>query len=602
MAVAIVRGQILAAGRRRTRRSRRRRRRRRRRWGRGGPADSPGRGGRGNTNQIRGIVSQSFDTSALRRGAVRAERSADDEAGLLAAAIRRHARRTAGDSEAAQRPADVLLPQLHRQPLEQSVRRVFDRADAGRARPAICRRSAGRIIDPATGQPFRGQPDSRRRGSIRRRRRCSRLIPLPNQTGDDAELPHRRRRRRTSSTTSTCGSSTPSARRRSAAQGAAAAAAAAAAAVGGGRAGASNLNITFTSATRTTRTRIRFRRSAARRRLTRVGHAGRLLVHEGRRCCTSLRFQFNRQQSRDARICTRATRTSPAQAGMLGVSTDPFDWGAPNLSFSTFSSLRDVNPATADRSDDRDRRHDREDARHAHVALRRRLSRHPLRQPDRRERPRQLRLHRPLYRRRLRRLPARAAAAGDRCSSARDSSSSARHSWDLVPAGRLAVARQADDQRRPALRVLLAVLGGRATGSSTLDVAPGFTAAVPVVAGGTRPVLRRVARHDRQPDPRQRSRRAIGIAWQPQHGHGRPRRLRHQLQLQRLPDDRAAARRPAAVRGRRRPRLASPPSPLPLATALLDVAAGRDDQHVRASIRTTASASCRSGTSTSSAT
>src|SRR5262245_30701052 len=32
------------------------------------------------------------------------------------------------------------------------------------------------------------------------------------------------------------------------------------------------------------------------------------------------------------------------QAGINGVSTDPFDWGLPSLSFSTFSSLRDVNP------------------------------------------------------------------------------------------------------------------------------------------------------------------------------------------------------------------------------------------------------------------
>ena len=38
-------------------------------------------------------------------------------------------------------------------------------------------------------------------------------------------------------------------------------------------------------------------------------------------------------------------------AGIAGVSPDPFDWGVPNLSFTTFSGLRDLSPA--DRSDSR---------------------------------------------------------------------------------------------------------------------------------------------------------------------------------------------------------------------------------------------------------
>ena len=33
-------------------------------------------------------------------------------------------------------------------------------------------------------------------------------------------------------------------------------------------------------------------------------------------------------------------------AGILGVSTDPFDWGVPSLSFASFSSLRDLTPST----------------------------------------------------------------------------------------------------------------------------------------------------------------------------------------------------------------------------------------------------------------
>ena len=42
----------------------------------------------------------------------------------------------------------------------------------------------------------------------------------------------------------------------------------------------------------------------------------------------------------------RVRRTTwPANAGIAGVSTDPFDWGVPQLSFSSLSSLRDVTPS-----------------------------------------------------------------------------------------------------------------------------------------------------------------------------------------------------------------------------------------------------------------
>jgi hypothetical protein len=58
----------------------------------------------------------------------------------------------------------------------------------------------------------------------------------------------------------------------------------------------------------------------------------------------SLRFQFNRQRS-DTQNLYAFDQNVAGQAGLLGVSTDPFDWGAPNLSFSTFN-VRDVNPAT----------------------------------------------------------------------------------------------------------------------------------------------------------------------------------------------------------------------------------------------------------------
>ena len=61
-----------------------------------------------------------------------------------------------------------------------------------------------------------------------------------------------------------------------------------------------------------------------------------------------------------------------------------------------------MNPSTAHRSHALGRRHDHEDPRQADAAFRRRLPQHPRRQPDRRQRARQLRLHRPLHRQRFR--------------------------------------------------------------------------------------------------------------------------------------------------------------------------------------------------------
>jgi len=59
----------------------------------------------------------------------------------------------------------------------------------------------------------------------------------------------------------------------------------------------------------------------------------------------SLRFDFNRQRA-DTQNLYAFNQDIATQAGLAGASTDPFDWGAPQLSFSTFSSLRDVAPST----------------------------------------------------------------------------------------------------------------------------------------------------------------------------------------------------------------------------------------------------------------
>src|SRR5262249_950241 len=59
----------------------------------------------------------------------------------------------------------------------------------------------------------------------------------------------------------------------------------------------------------------------------------------------AIRFGFNRQDG-STQNRFEFDENIAGQAGLLGVSSDPFDWGAPGLSFSTISSLRDLNPST----------------------------------------------------------------------------------------------------------------------------------------------------------------------------------------------------------------------------------------------------------------
>ena len=59
---------------------------------------------------------------------------------------------------------------------------------------------------------------------------------------------------------------------------------------------------------------------------------------------STLRLGFNHQHSETANLYANSQNIA-GNAGILGVSTDPFDWGAPGVSFSSFSSLRDVNPS-----------------------------------------------------------------------------------------------------------------------------------------------------------------------------------------------------------------------------------------------------------------
>jgi len=57
-------------------------------------------------------------------------------------------------------------------------------------------------------------------------------------------------------------------------------------------------------------------------------------------------FNFNVSQTNSNTANHFAYNTNVAgAAGIQGVSTDPFDWGVPNLSFSTYTSLRDTAPS-----------------------------------------------------------------------------------------------------------------------------------------------------------------------------------------------------------------------------------------------------------------
>jgi outer membrane receptor protein involved in Fe transport len=58
----------------------------------------------------------------------------------------------------------------------------------------------------------------------------------------------------------------------------------------------------------------------------------------------TLRLQYNRQESDTTNLFAGAEDVA-GNAGVLGVSSDPFDWGAPSLSFSSFASLNDLTPS-----------------------------------------------------------------------------------------------------------------------------------------------------------------------------------------------------------------------------------------------------------------
>ena len=59
----------------------------------------------------------------------------------------------------------------------------------------------------------------------------------------------------------------------------------------------------------------------------------------------SLRGGYNLNETQTTNAYANVTDVA-GNAGIKGVSTDPFDWGVPSISFSTFSGLRDITPST----------------------------------------------------------------------------------------------------------------------------------------------------------------------------------------------------------------------------------------------------------------
>ena len=243
-------------------------------------------------------------------------------------------------------------------------------------------------------------------------------------------------------------------------------------------------------------------------------------------------------------------------AGIAGVSTDPFDWGLPQLSFSSLASLRDVTPSR------------RTDSRLSmgygwtHPS-----TRHTLRagadvrldntnsQTD--VNPNGAFVFTGLYASGgapviqgggtgLRRFPPRRAPAGGTPVRPGRREASRQVAQPLC-AGRLAQERDADVQPGRSLRAALALCRGeRPDGQSRHQ--SGFHRRGPGAARPVRTVLRHIPERPHQPRRQQRG-AAVRLRVADQAGPNPARRLRRELQLGRLLDDRPAARRPAAIRG-----------------------------------------------------
>ncbi|HUS19124.1 MAG TPA: TonB-dependent receptor [Terriglobales bacterium] len=80
-----------------------------------------------------------------------------------------------------------------------------------------------------------------------------------------------------------------------------------------------------------------------------TGHANGMNVNASwvkgiKKITSRLSFNYNRNESRNQNLYA-GIENIEGNLGIAGVSTDPFDWGAPTLSFTNLSTIRDLNPA-----------------------------------------------------------------------------------------------------------------------------------------------------------------------------------------------------------------------------------------------------------------
>jgi trimeric autotransporter adhesin len=312
--------------------------------GRGGFGPGAGPfGGRGRGNQIRGSAFQSFDTSSLDT----APYALNGQGTTKPDYLQQRFGATLG--------GPLMIGKLINSPrtfffLNYTGNHSRNPFDAYSTVPTLAERAGdlsalGRpVLDPTTGRPFAGNqiPGTRIDPAARA---LLNLIPAPNQDGDQQNF------HSVTTTTSqlddvnvrfvrTFGA-VPQ-RGRGGGRGG----------LGGGRgggrggpggAGASNLNLSI---------HYRHAENTASNPFPTLGGTSRTSAWDmpvsysftKAGMTHSLRFGFNRQHAETQNLYGGVLDVAGA-AGLLGVSTDPFDWGAPNLSFSTFASVRDTNPS-----------------------------------------------------------------------------------------------------------------------------------------------------------------------------------------------------------------------------------------------------------------
>jgi hypothetical protein len=309
----------------------------------GGPGGGFGRGGRG--NQIRGSFYQSFDTSALDAAPFPLNGQATTKPDYLS---QRFGATVGGP---------LVIPKVINSPrtfffLNYTGNHSTNPYDAYSTVPTAAERAgdfsgiAKTIIDPTTGQPFPNNqiPAARLNPAAAS---LLNLTPLPNQSGstqnfhnvttvsnqlDDINL----------RLVHTFGA-TPQGRR---GQGGGGGGGFGGGRGGGGRGqpGVSNLNVT-----------VHYRHSdnTSPNPFPTLGGTSTLSAWDvpanysftKAGMLQTVRFDYNRQQSQTQNLYAFGQNIA-GNAGLLGVSTDPFDWGAPNLSFSSIQSVRDPSPSS----------------------------------------------------------------------------------------------------------------------------------------------------------------------------------------------------------------------------------------------------------------